>query len=102
MTITVGKYTFEGPLTSPNSLENRSGVYAIHCLKEAKYALVDVGESATVRDRVVAHDRKDCWDRNCPGNLTYSAYYTPNLQQPGRMQIEQEIRQQYNPPCGAT
>ena len=100
MTITIGKYTFDGPFSSPNSLEKRSGVYAIHCHKAGSYSLIDIGESSEVRDRVIGHDRKDCWNRNCIGSLTYSAFYTPNLQSPGRMQIEQEIRRQYNPPCG--
>ena len=102
MTITLGKYTFEGPFTSLDSLENRSGIYAIHCMIESKHALVDVGESATIHDRVAGHDRNKCWDRNCPGSLAYSVFYTPYLDQSRRMQIEQEIRGKYNPPCGET
>lgn len=31
MSITVGRYTFESPYLSPDNLEDRSGVYAIHC-----------------------------------------------------------------------
>ena len=100
MSITVGRYTFEGPYTSTASLENRSGVYAIHCFRDNKYFIIDIGESATVRDRVENHDRKDCWHRNCAGDLTVSVLYTPDLQQAGRMLIEQEIRTQYKPRCG--
>lgn len=100
MSIEVGKYTFEGPYTTPEKLEDRAGVYAIHCYRDDKYSLIDVGESATVKSRVETHDRKDCWKRECAGTLMVSVYYTPNLQQAGRMQIEQEIRDQYNPPCG--
>jgi hypothetical protein len=102
MTITVGKYTFEGSYTSTDKLEDRSGVYAIHCKRDDKYYLVDVGESSEVKSRVENHDRKDCWAQNCSGTLTISVYYTPQLQQAGRMQIEHEIRNQYNPPCGTT
>ena len=102
MSITVGKYTFEGPYTLTGKLEDRSGIYAIHCYKDNKYHLIDVGESATVKARVENHDRKTCWSRNCSGTLTVSAFYTPNLQQAGRMLIEQEIRRQYDPPCGIT
>lgn len=102
MSITVGKYTFEGPYTLTGKLEDRSGIYAIHCYRDNKYLLVDVGESATVKSRVESHERKDCWTRACAGTLTVSAYYTPNLQQTGRIQIEQEIRNQFNPPCGKT
>lgn len=102
MSINVGRYTFDGPYTLTDKLEDRSGIYAIHCYTDNKYYLVDVGESATVRSRVESHDRKDCWQRNCSGTLGVSAYYTSHLQQAGRMQIEQEIRRQYDPPCGRT
>ena len=102
MSINVGRYTFEGPYTITDKLEDRSGVYAIHCYKDNKYYLIDVGESASVKTRVENHDRKNCWERNCSGTLAVSVYYTPNLQQVGRIQIEQEIRTQYDPPCGKT
>lgn len=100
MTITIGKYTFEGAFTSTANLRDRSGVYAILCKKDGKYYIKDVGESAKVKERVENHDRKNCWERNCSGILTYSAKYTPNIQQEGRKEIEKEIRDQYNPPCG--
>ena len=100
MSIAVGQYTFEGPYTDTTKLEDRSGVYAIHCYRENAYYLVDVGESSTVKTRVENHDRQECWSKHCTGTLTASVLYTPNAQQPGRMQIEQEIRKQYDPPCG--
>src|SRR5437899_7335794 len=100
MSITVGPYTFEGPFSDTESLQDRSGVYTIHCYRDGNYYLVDVGESATVKSRVESHDRKDCWSRNCSGTLTVSVFYTPNLQQAGRKEIEQAIRNQFNPPCG--
>ena len=100
MRITVGNYTFEGPYTDTSNLQDRSGVYAIHCYRDNAYYLIDVGESAQVKSRVDNHDRKDCWQRNCTGTLTVSVYYTPNLQSSGRTSIEQEIRRTYNPPCG--
>jgi len=102
MTISIGNYTFQGPFNSTNPLEDRSGVYAIHCLREGKYHLIDIGESHEVKNRVENHDRISCWKRECSGRLVYSVYYTPNLQQSGRMKIEQEIRDKYNPPCGRT
>ena len=100
MSITIGKHQFEGPYTNTSELGNRSGVYAILCVNEGKYSMIDVGESSEVRSRVENHDREDCWHRNCSGTLAIAAYYTPNQQQSGRMVIEQEIRRQYKPPCG--
>jgi hypothetical protein len=101
MSITIGRYNFEGPYTKTNDLEDNSGVYAIHCYRDQKYYLVDVGESASVKTRVQNHDRADCWGRNCNGTLTVSVLYTPRLQQAGRREIEQEIRRQFNPNCGS-
>jgi len=101
MSITIGKYEFEGPYPDTASLQDRSGVYAILDHEEGgHYGLLDVGESANVKTRVETHDRKDCWNRNKKRTLYYAVYYTLNLQQPGRMEIEQEIRGQYKPPCG--
>lgn len=102
MSITMGKYTFEGPYASTDKLEDRSGIYAILCHRDNTYYPIDVGESATVKARVQNHERKDCWKRNCSGTLTVSVYYTPHLQQAGRIQVEQEIRTQHQFPCGKT
>jgi hypothetical protein len=100
MSITIGRYTFEGPYTNTADLQDRSGVYAIHDQRNGTYHLVDVGESAQVKTRVENHDRRPCWNGNNRGVLTVSALYTPNLQQASRMAIEQELRRQFNPPCG--
>jgi hypothetical protein len=102
MTIALAGYTFEGPYTLPSKLANRSGVYAILTQTSSNnYKVVDVGESADVRDRVENHDRSDCWKRNSsPISPRYAAHYTPGMQQPGRAKIEQKVRDTYNPPCG--
>ena len=100
MSIKIKEYTFDGPYISTDRLEDWSGVYAIICRKDDKNYLIDVGESATVKNRVETHDRKECWERNCQGTLTMAVHYTPNLQQHGRKTIEQEIRDQYDVPCG--
>jgi len=100
VSITIGQYTFEGPYDNTGPLDDRSGVYAILCLRDSKYYVVDVGESAQVKTRVDNHDRKGSWQRKCSGTLMVAVYYTPHLQSSGRMSVEQEIRAQYNPPCG--
>jgi len=100
MTITIGNYTFNGPYPSIGPIGDRSGVYAILCYRETKYYIIDVGETATVRSRINTHEREGCWRRECQGTLNYAVRYTPNLKQAERMKIEQEIRTQFNPPCG--
>jgi len=98
--VTIGRYNFEGPYASTNYLEDKSGIYAIVDDRSGTFQLIDVGESATVKSRVESHDRENCWTRNRIGTLKVAVLYTPGLQQAGRMQIEQEIRDQYNPVCG--
>jgi len=100
MSIKIGRYNFEGPYTSTNSLEDRSGVYAIIDDRSGTLNLIDVGESATVKSRVEKHERESCWNRNRIGTLKVTVLYTLGMQQSGRMQIEQEIRNEFNPVCG--
>ncbi|MDD2300787.1 MAG: hypothetical protein PHU69_14270 [Fermentimonas sp.] len=100
MSITIGQYQFDGPYTHKSSLQDSSGIYAILCEVSGKYHVLDIGESATVKTRVETHDRADCWKRNCKGTLYVAVLYTPNKQSTGRMLIEQELRDLYNPVCG--
>ncbi len=93
-------YTVEGCWTDPNNIEARSGVYIIWCGDDSPSKVIDVGEAHDVSNRVLDHDRSDCWKRYCQNKIWYSAIYTPNQQQAGRKIIEQKIRQQENPPCG--
>lgn len=98
--VTIGRYNFEGPYASTNYLQERAGVYAIVDDRSGTLQLIDVGESATVKSRVENHERGNCWTRNRIGTLKVAVLYTPGLQQAGRMQLEQEIREHYNPVCG--
>ena len=99
MGITIGKYNFQGPFSSTSSLKNQSGVYAIlgRNSQSERWAVVDIGESGTVRERVENHDRTSCWKRRGYNQLAAAAYYCPKAQ---RMRIEQELRAEFNPPCG--
>ncbi len=100
MAITIGRYAFDGPYDSAEFLEDRSGVYAVLDRRIDGYWVLDVGESAQVKTRVVTHERRACWSFHGRRPLYYAALYTPGVHQAGRMQIEVEIRGQYKPPCG--
>ncbi len=93
-------YPFEDLVSDPSQLKSRSGVYVIWCKSDGNLSVLDVGESQNVRERVMNHDRSDCWIRNCTGTINYSATYTPNKTEFERLFIEQDIRGQTNPPCG--
>lgn len=100
MSIKIGEYTFEGPYTTIDDLEDRSGIYAILDRRSDGYHVIDIGEAGGVKSRVETHDRRGCWQRSSSGTLSVSLLYTPHLQQPGRREIEQDIRGQFAPPCG--
>ena len=102
MSLVIVGQTFQGPFSSTSSLEDRSGVYVIVTRRNSseKYTVVDAGESATVKTRVSNHDRSECWNQHNLGELKVTVCYTPNLGQPGRKEIEQEVRRQYSPACG--
>jgi len=94
------KYNFEGPYSNTGSLEDRSGVYVILCEKNGELYLIDVGESSEVKRRVDTHDRKECWEKNCSGTLEYAVYYIEHGKKSSRVEIEQDIRDNYDIPCG--
>lgn len=100
MSVKIGNYNFEGPFTSADNLRDLSGIYVLLCDSDQSLIVVDVGESSSVKTRVENHDRKNCWRKNCSGTLKIAVLYTPNVQQAGRVKIEQKIRNQYNPTCG--
>jgi len=103
MSVKIGGYTFQGWYSYASTLDDKSGVYAIGCEKDGKHTVLDVGEAAKVKERVENHDRKDCWKKNCKGGtIKYAQHLTPNKQQAGRKEIEKEIREKENPPCGET
>ncbi len=53
-----------------------------------------------MKSRVENHDRAACWQRRSRGALAVAVIYTPNPSQAGRMEIEQDLRALYQPPCG--
>jgi len=91
------------PIDQANKLKNRPGVYVIWCRSSSTssrdtLALIDVGQSDNVRDRVMSHDRRGCWNKNCKGSLKVAATYIKDEQQ--RLDREKEIRQHCKLPCG--
>jgi len=100
LTIKIGSYEFEGPYFSIEQLKELSGVFVILCPEEGKFSVIDVGEASKVRSTAVSRGRTGCWQKNSPEIFLYAAYYAPNLRRDARVEIEREIRHQYEPPCG--
>ena len=100
MSITIGNYSFEGPVADPASVKNLSGVYSVltRVTSSDSYSVLDIGEAGAVRDRVTNHDRQDCWKRNKKqAGLFYALYYCDERT---RVSVEKTLRAKYNPPCG--
>ena len=101
MYITFAGYEFDASYPMGEGLKDRAGVYVIVKSEGDEYKVIDVGESHAVKSRVANHERRDCWEKYCKDDIWICAvYYTPHLKQPGRKEIEQKIREMYNPPCG--
>ena len=99
MAIKLGKYSFTGPVASIDKIKDKSGIYAIVCKVNGEYFVIDVGESSKLRTRIENHDQKDCWTKNCNGQLTIYVHYTTFLKQKGRILIEHELRELFHPDC---
>ena len=93
-------YEFDGPYFDPNDLSDDPGVYIIECVHENGRTILDVGESDNVKDRVLNHDRKDCWRGNCQGKNFYSAAYMLFTPEEERRELESRIRNSENVICG--
>lgn len=100
MEIKLGKYSFRGPFASIADLKETSGIYVILCKKSGRFYVVDVGESENVKTGVENHKRRGHWKDCCFDGILYvSAYYTPDMRQEERAVVEQEIKEEFNPPC---
>jgi hypothetical protein len=101
MSVSVGRYRFEGPFTDTRYLRNEQGVYTVLCYPlVGQPTVVDVGESEDVRSRIENHDRQGCWRRNCSATLGVAVLYTPGSRADQRRAVEHELRQQFQPACG--
>ena len=101
MTVEIGGYTFQGWYTYVSTLPEKAGLYAIGCKKNEKVKLIDVGESGNIQERVKTHDRKDCWEDECEeGKIRYAYLRTPGKSKSEREEIEKDIRDKEDPPCG--
>lgn len=100
-TINICGYTFEGPYTNTNYLRDASGIYVILDKRgDGKWYVLDVGESGQIKTRIDNHDRKNDWTRSSSGTLGAAILYTSGWSDQQRRNLESEIRDAYNPPCG--
>lgn len=99
MAIKLGKYSFTGPVASIDRPNEKRGVYAIVCKMDGEYFLLDIVDSSKLRTRGENKDKMDCWIKHCNGQLMIFVHNTPLLKQQGRILIEQELRELFQPAC---
>ena len=105
MTVEIGCYTFQGWYMYVSALTDEAGLYAIGqtplsaLKKDENLKLIDVGESSNVRERVKNHDRKNCWRAHARA-IRYAYLRTPGKSKSEREEIEKDIRDKEDPPCG--
>ena len=98
MAIQIGKYNFEGPYRTPADIPALSGVYVILGRNgPTNWQVIDVGESRSLWERLNNHDREPQWGRCGYSDRAIAVLYCAEAQ---RMQIERELRNQFNPVCG--
>ena len=102
MKIKLGNYRFDGPLGSVEQIEDKPGLFAIYCLKDRGYYIVDVDESDKIKSSILNHPRLEDWKENSKeGVITFAVYYTPRLDKEGRKEVEKDIRSgEVFIPCG--
>jgi len=102
--VTIEGYPFICVPLAEADFADVAAIYVILCVaQDGNWTVLDVGQSGQVGSRIDDHDRKDCWDRNCPSkNIWVCVYRMPNTQytRQQREQLEAALRLKLNPKCG--
>jgi hypothetical protein len=104
VTIGIGGYPFVCIPLAQADFSDVAAIYVILCVdQDDTWTVLDVGQSGQVGNRIDDHDRKGCWERNCPNrNIWVCVYCMPSSQytKQQREQLESALRTQLSPKCG--
>ena len=98
--ISVGRYRFDGPLYDLANLRPLPGFYVILDRRPNGHFVLDIGESESISERLLNHERRASWQRAQSGVLAYALLYLPVSGKQQRLLIEAALRTQYFPTCG--
>lgn len=92
----ISGYFFEGPYGVGKKVVNQAAIYVI---LNAKNDVIDVGQSGEAGIRLLAHERKSCWDRY--GGKWFAVKWMPSdkYSRKDREKLEGFIRSEKTP-CG--
>lgn len=103
--VTIRGYPFSCVPLSKADFSDKAAVYVILCVSEGgSWTVLDVGQSGAVGSRLDSHDRKSQWSENCPTQNIWVCVYSMSsskYDKTDRENLEQHLRRQYTPPCGA-
>ena len=77
-----------------NMIEDHPGLYSILCYCDGEYSMIDMGQSDDLKSALGNNDREEFWHQSCAGNLLVSVFYTYDMKESERKQLELEIREQ--------
>ncbi len=90
MSITMGKYEFEGPFAI-EAIENRAGVYAMLRGRDEDIEILDLGEARELRHSLQKHRHYRQWHGEGDGVQLF-VLYTPAILDDRRNAITSEIK----------
>ena len=93
---------WRGVFFEEGSLMNNPGLYAVIDSRPFSTGsrLLDIGESAQIRDRIKHHERRPCWEGHSSGQLGFATWYLPDSTDQQRRNHESFFRWQFGPVCG--
>ncbi|MBN8662131.1 MAG: hypothetical protein J0M35_17315 [Candidatus Obscuribacter phosphatis] len=78
-TILIGCLEFEGPFDRPWDIAEKRGVYAVLCLTDGLYELLDIGFSENLRASLLNHPDQDDWLDEFCGSLVAAVLYSDEM-----------------------
>jgi len=91
MSISIGRYEFDGPYSSVAELEEKPGIYAVLHYEGEEYDLIHVAEADNIKDRI---ELSQSTYTTSGGSVLLAACYTPQSRsQERRMMVEEILRE---------
>jgi len=102
--VTIEGKNFQCVRLADADFNNIAAIYVIICVaKDSSWTVLDVGQSGELGDRIDNHDRRQCWLNNCPNKNVWVCIYpmpSKDYSKQDRLDLERELRDELNPPCG--
>lgn len=89
-------FTFLGPYYHTRRFQQDFA--CVYVLINNLNQVVDVGETSSINERIINHERKMCWYQQGCGDTGLYIYISND--QNFRLLLERLIRTKYNPACG--